>query len=94
MPAEDQKTTDQMVIDTGDTVFHRPTGEEWVVAYVQDGRLAWCGWPPGEADVNDCELRTPASNESRIKLLNDLANMQSREDRRCSYARWRLGIRD
>ena len=37
-----------MTIDTGDTVKHGPTGETWVVAYVQGDRLAWCGWPEGE----------------------------------------------
>lgn len=40
-----------MDIDTGDTVKHKPTGEEWLVAGVKGDRLMWCGWPEGWAAV-------------------------------------------
>ena len=61
-------------IDTGDTVFHKPTGETWLVAYVKGGKLAWCGWPPGEADVADCELKKKSTPEHRRALLEHMAN--------------------
>lgn len=43
-------------IDTGDHVHHAPSGEDWVVAYVAADRLAWCGWPQGQAALADCTL--------------------------------------
>ena len=81
-----------MQIDTADVVLHKPTGERWVVAYVRDDRLAWVGWPEGEAALSDCELVSAASDEQRLKLLQQMA--QSRSDARARYARHRLGIRD
>jgi hypothetical protein len=77
-------------IDTGDVVRHGPTGERWIVAYVQDGRIAWFGWPPGEASAEDCVLITKATPEAREKYLRTLADMRDHEDARCRYARWRL----
>ena len=79
-------------IDTGDTVKHGPTGETWVVAYVQGDRLAWCGWPEGEARLSDCTLVESATDEERLKLLHQLADMP-KEDARRRFARWRLGLR-
>ena len=79
-------------IDTGDSVLHGPTGETWVVAYVQGDRLAWCGWPEGEARLEDCKLVTAASDEYREKLLREMSEM-STDDARKRYARWRLGLR-
>ena len=63
-------------IDTGDTVRHDPTGEKWIVAYVRGDRLAWCGWPEGEAALSDCTLITKATPDERDELL-----------RRCLQAR-------
>ena len=80
-------------IDTGDSVLHGPTGETWVVAYVDGNRLAWCGWPPGEAMLSDCKLVRKATPEYREKLLHDMAEMQldpSGYDRRKSMAQRRL----
>ena len=72
-------------IDTGDTVRHRPTGEKWLVACVQDGRLSWCGWPEGTADLADCELVEKATPEKRLALLHDLAAI-GESDHRQRYA--------
>lgn len=47
------------MIKANDIVFHKPTGETWVVCGVhQDGKtLIPCGWPfPSIAEVSDCEL--------------------------------------
>ena len=79
-------------IDTADLVLHGPSGEKWVVAYVQNGYLAWCGWPQGEAKLSDCTLIEAANDEQRVKLLKEMADMQNDDPRR-RYARWRLGIR-
>ena len=60
-------------IDTGDTVKHGPTGETWLVAFVDGDRLAWCGWPEGTANVSDCTLVRKATDESRFALLQEMA---------------------
>jgi hypothetical protein len=62
-----------MNIDTGDYVLHRPTGEQWIVAYVHGDRLAWCGWPEGEAALADCELVEKATPERREHWLQEMA---------------------
>lgn len=73
-------------IKTGDTVLHRPTGEHWTVAYVQGKRLAWCGYPEGEADLTDCELLESCSEEERITTLRNWAKPNLRSDARGRYA--------
>lgn len=75
-------------IDTGDIVFHVPTGEEWTVAYVKGDRLAWLGWPPGEANLSDCMLVEKASDEKMMACLYDMT--KSTSDRLSAYARRRL----
>lgn len=61
-------------IDTGDTVFHRPTRETWLVAHVARDRLFWCGWPEGCAALSDCLLVNKASAEERRLLLEEMRN--------------------
>jgi hypothetical protein len=73
-------------IEAGDSVFHRPSGETWLVAYVQGDRLAWCGWPEGEANVADCQLVRKASDVERRDLLTQIAESGS-NDARARYAR-------
>lgn len=75
-------------IDTGDTVLHGPTGEQWLVAYVRDDRLAWVGWPEGEAQLADCTLLTKATPEERRRLLHEMA--ASKSGRRSRYAAYTL----
>lgn len=77
-------------IDTGDVVTHRPTGEEWLVAYVDGDRLAWCGWPAGEAALADCVLTRKATPEQRDELLRQMASINAPDPRR-SHARSTLG---
>lgn len=86
--------SDTQTIDTGDVILHKPTGERWVVAFVKDGRLTWCGWPEGTAALSDCELIEAATDEQRVRLLNEMAAMAEQDDSRCRFARWRLGIRE
>jgi hypothetical protein len=74
-------------IDTRDHVFHIPTGETWVVAYVQGKRLAWCGWPEGEAALADCTLVHKATEVQRAALLESMARGVGK---RAAYAKARL----
>lgn len=76
-------------IDAGDTVLHVPTGEEWIVAFVENNILCCCGWPATLVAVKDCILTEKANAEVRNELLHKLANM-SETDPRGAYARNRL----
>lgn len=78
-------------IDTADHVHHAPTGEDWVVAFVQGDRLAWCGWPEGFAALADCTLVKKATTDERDALLRELAESTS-NDMRVRYAKHRLGL--
>jgi hypothetical protein len=75
--------------DTADVVLHKPTNEHWLVAYVKGDRLAWCGWPEGEAKTEDCTLWVKATDEERHDLLQSMARMTG-IDRRKVYAQERL----
>lgn len=79
----------QHYIDTGDYVHHAPSDENWVVAYVQGDRLAWCGWPEGEARLRDCTLVEKTTPEKRLRLLQEMAAMPG-QDARKRYAQQRL----
>ena len=93
MKADDKmkaETTKQ--IRTGDSVFHRPSKQKWLVAYAdyEQGILAWCGWPPGHARIEDCDLLEQCSDEESHKTLVRLSRMRVDErdgwDHRKSYA--------
>ena len=77
-------------IDTADHVYHAPSGECWVVAYVRGDKLAWCGWPQGEADLADCTLTKKATPAERDKILHQMAGAMCGSDMRAAYARERL----
>ena len=76
-------------IDTGDIVHHHPSGEDWMVAYVKGHRVAWCGWPNGEAELKDCVLVHKCDPATRDSLLRDMAKIDG-NDSRAAYARDRL----
>lgn len=84
---------DTQIIDTGDSVHHTPSGEDWIVAYVQGDRLAWVGWPEGEARLEDCTLLEKAKPERRRQLLESMAAIPG-NDARQRYAVWRLQQED
>lgn len=79
-------------IDTGDTVRHVPSDEEWLVAFVENGRLCACGWPCSFVPLTDCVLLEKASTVKRDNLLQDMANI-SGDDPRRSYALSALAVR-
>jgi hypothetical protein len=80
---------DEQQIDTGDTVFHEPTGETWLVACVQDDRVSWVGWPEGSGLLSDCTLKQKATPGKRQELLEKLAAINE-SDHRQRYAAHRL----
>lgn len=73
-------------IGTGDLVFHRPSRETWLVAYVRGRHLCACGWPESLADLSDCLLVEKASADERMELLQSMAS-GSGSDSRNRYAR-------
>jgi hypothetical protein len=62
-----------MTFRCGDIVQHGPTGERWVVAYVDGDRLGWCGWPEGEALISDCTLIKAANDVQHRERLEQVA---------------------
>lgn len=60
---------------TGDRVYHRPSGETWLVAAVWPDRddMAWCGWPDGLARMSDCDLVRACDDEAHWKLVEQIA---------------------
>lgn len=71
---------------TGDHVFHKPSGETWVVAYVDGDELAPCGWPLSFARTSDCTLVRCVTDEESLALLKHMAGI-SGDDPRWRYAR-------
>lgn len=69
---------------TGDTVHHKPSGEEWVVAYADysTGKLSPCGWPECEAEIMDCSLVRAAPDQESAALLDRLVASGERRGRR------------
>lgn len=76
-------------IDTGDTVYHGPSGEEWIVAFVRSEMLAWCGWPAGMVKLAECKLVKKATKEERLSLLRTMADI-GQDDMRWRYAKQAL----
>lgn len=69
----------------GDHVRHEPSGEEWVVAHVSNGMLAWCGWPAGMVKLSECRVRRRCSDAEHLALVNKIATMGD-GDFRASHA--------
>lgn len=72
----------RLPIDCGDHVHHGPSGEDWLVAYVHEGRLAPSGWPACLAALSDCTLIRRASEEEFIQHLREWADNVCDEHRR------------
>ena len=60
---------------TADTVLHRPSGETWVLAYVDHptGYVCPMGWPFCEAALADCEPVKRADDNAYLDAVADLA---------------------
>jgi hypothetical protein len=71
-------------IDIADTVHHKPTAEDWVVARVTDMHLWPAGWPPGRANLADCELLQKATDAQREDMMRMLRKMPASDERHLS----------
>lgn len=60
----------------GSHVYHKPTGENWVVALDEiDGRIYYMGYPfGGYGDKKDVALLRETSPEKRKKTLEEVYN--------------------
>lgn len=71
-----------------DRVFHRLTGETWILAIDQFGKnVSPCGWPETIAEASDCILIKAATDEQRItQLMYSLEIKSSSDVRKCMAA--------
>lgn len=69
---------------TGDVVHHKPSGEDWVLAYADygTGKLSPCGWPECEGEIRDCTLVNAATDEESEGLVGRLVAIGERRGRR------------
>ena len=68
----------------GDVVLHKPSGEEWLVAWAEGNDIAWCGWPNGLARVSDCEITKKATDAEHLKIVRDVINCGDSRAARCA----------
>ena len=68
----------------GDLVKHVPSEEEWIVAYADydTGRLSWCGWPEGIAEISDCTLVRAADDYQHARAVHQWARSGPSSDHR------------
>jgi hypothetical protein len=64
----------------GDVVFHRPSGERWLLAWAERGEVSACGWPEPIAKESDCELVKAASDVEHRAMLHTWADEPKRRD--------------
>lgn len=62
---------------TGDVVFHKPSGEQWLLAWADDVYVYPYGWPDSRAEAVDCKLLEAASDEKHAKCLAEVAESKS-----------------
>ncbi len=66
-----------MSFRAGDHIHHGPTGEQWVLACDEEnGEVICCGWPETVAAAADCSLIEAATDEERIKTLQNVAKVR------------------
>ena len=75
----------------GDTVKHEPTGEEWVLANDEEqGRVSACGYPPSLTEAQHCKLVEAATDEDRLSMLEQWAELAGGRDHRIGTAKHQL----
>ena len=72
---------------TADTVHVPSIGEDWLVAFVENGWVTCCGFPESRVRVEECRLVREATAEEESELL---LRMSRCDGPRGAYARWRL----
>jgi hypothetical protein len=76
------------MIDIGDTVLHRPTGEKWLVAAVSSGYVYYCGYPfGGYGQIEDCVFVNKATKKERIDLIKEICSGKGGTERAIILAR-------
>lgn len=79
------KTTEEKsAIEIADRVKHMPSGEEWIVARINDLYVWPCGWPESRALKSDCVLIEKSSTESREELIKGLKKLPATDPRHYS----------
>jgi hypothetical protein len=62
----------------GDTVFHRPSGETWVLSCDEvEGEVIPAGWPESYANAEDCDLVESASDTERLEMLTNASKSRT-----------------
>ena len=69
------------MINTADTIVHRPSGARYQVACVHDDYLYTLGYPAMKLLVDACSLLEPASAKERTDVLIALAQSSSKRHR-------------
>lgn len=70
-----------MNIEIADAVHHAPSGEDWVVARVDETHLWPAGYPPCRALLSDCTLLTKATQTQRDEMTKRLRKMPDNDER-------------
>lgn len=66
----------------GDSVYHAPSGETWLVAWCDGERLAWAGWPDGTALAADCAIVKRATDEEHRTAVDAWRKTSGGDSRR------------
>lgn len=78
-------------IRAGDSVFHAPTGETWLVASVtDDGHFYVGGWPETRARLDDVTLVTACDDEMHRTVLRGVSKTRHDDGSSSSRALWAL----
>lgn len=56
------------MIERGDTVLHRPSGEEWLILRADENYVEPAGWPRSRAFATDCTIISKATPEITMWL--------------------------
>lgn len=73
----------------GDVVYHRPSGERWLVAWADPATddLAWTGWPDGLARLSDCEIVRRCTDEQHASAVDRWRQASGGDSRRARVLR-------
>lgn len=76
-------------IRCGDTVRHKPSGEEWQVAYADYaiGYMSWADGPQGMARIEECELINSCSDFMHRTAVAGWEDMTGTDHRRVTVLR-------
>jgi hypothetical protein len=69
-------------VKIGDTVLHKPSGEQWVVARIySNGDIIPAGWPCSLGRAEDIELVEECSEEAHDYLREKLTHLPPSDPR-------------